>query len=99
MGTDPALGAYVGGAIGKVLVPVPPLLSASLGARISEGTDPKVERKPQKQVLWGLEGVQRERAVQGAPTNTPCATALCDGEEVFNKAATRFSLAHVVPKI
>lgn len=54
MGTDPALGAYVGGAIGKVLVPVPPLLSASLGARISEGTDPKVERRPQKQFLWGL---------------------------------------------
>ena len=54
VGTDPALGAYVGGAIGKVLVPVPPLLSASLGARISEGTDPKVERRPQKQVLWGL---------------------------------------------
>lgn len=77
MGTDPALGAYVGGAIGKILVPVPPVLSASLGARISGGTDPKVERRPQRQVLWGLwGGAEGEGCARGSPP-TPFVSLLC----------------------
>lgn len=73
MGTVPARGVRVGGAIGEVLVPAPPLLPASLGVGIPEVADPKAEIRPQRGVLWGLRGGCRGRGLcKGLPTAPLC---------------------------
>lgn len=51
--------------------PQHPLLCLLPVARVPQGADPQAETGPRRQVLRGLWGVRRERAVLGAPHRHP----------------------------